>query len=297
MQILTSCLVTAKNGGLTSTISIGVCDRSGHATLTLYRLLIPSAQMWQPQKTTLLLSSPKYYPSGRLTATSASQIEVDPDMREAEILRKWVQREHCAVNESFPEHLFDLETIEDSLNKLQFTLATLHSYIDAAPSQTYTGYISVLLSRLNLVHLYIRQQLFSMECCNMPVYGNEMEGICGQCGECVELRVNPDVVGELADETGSIYSNIVPARGTVSHASKLNTRQDSKHSKIMWSDKAWTRLFGRTPAELAAHCAAEQAYDFMQLLEQRLSWMRLILLIGWTGEYGGGRLAVLNVEQ
>ena len=253
--------------------------------------------MWQPQKTVLLLSSPKYNPSGRLTATSASQIEVDPDIREAETLRKWVQREHCAVNEPFPEHLFDTDTIEDSLIKLQFTFATLHSYIDAAPSQTYTGYISVLLTELNLVRLYTRQQLFSMECCGMPVYGNDTEGICGQCGESVELRFNPEVVGELADETGSIYSNLVPAKGAASPAGKINSSQNSNHSKIMWSDKAWMRLYGRTPAELAVHCASEGALEFLQLMEQRLSYMRIILRIGWTGEYGGGRLAVLDVEQ
>lgn len=291
---LTSSTVISKDGKTISAISVGIRDQAGHATLGLYRLLIPSAQGWTPFETVLLISSPKCLRGGKIIATTKTLIEVDPDIGEAESLRRWVQRENCPVNEKFPGELFDLEAIETSPLRLQFTLASLHSFVTSAPSQIITGYLSVILAKLNMIKIYKKGQLFSMECCGMPIYANTMMGNCGQCGAGVSLRINPDLVSEFADETGAVHNGSTATSAT----SSLNGKK-ATHGKVLWSDEAWTSLLGRSPSDLAALCTSagisSDDLSKLQYLEHRLLWMRVIMLIGWTGEKGGGRLAVLKI--
>jgi hypothetical protein len=209
-----------------------------------------------------------------------------------------MQRERCPVNEAFPDNIFDIEAVETSPLRLQFTLASLHSFVDAAPTQVYSGYLSVILAELPLVSLYTKQQIFSMECCGMPIYGNTLRGTCRQCTKELQLRINPNLVGEIADETGAIYSGSAPISTGHSPVSSQSTR---KNSKVLWSDAAWANLLGRTPEEFAAWLGwfgeNKAQMGRLKALEHRLSYMRVILMIGWTGEYGGGRLAILKIVQ
>jgi hypothetical protein len=278
-------------------VSVGVCDQSCSATLTLYVPLISSAQEWQPSRTILLISSAKCLRGGRITTTARTQIEVDPHMPEAASLRRWVQREYCPINEGFPIDLFDTECVENSPLRLQFTLASLHSFIDASPTQLYSGYLSVILAELRLVSLYTKQQIFSMECCGMPIYGNTTRGNCHQCSKERELRINPNLVGEIADETGAIYNGIAP----ISTAkSPQRCRSSGKNNRILWSDEAWSNLLGREPqafAEWIGWFESSGQAGLLQALEHRLSYMRVVMMIGWTGEWGGGRLAILKIVQ
>jgi len=230
---------------------------------------------------------------GRITTTERTQIEVEPKVIEAASLRRWAQQDNCPINEAFPNTLFDADAVETSPLRLQFTLASLHSFIDAAPTQVYSGYLSVILAELRFVSLYKKQQIFSMECCRMPISGNNLKGICRQCRTERQLRVNPDVVGEIADEMGAIYSGCKPV-STLSgpHGSQSSRR----YSKLLWSDEAWTNLLGRTPEEFAEWLGQGQM-EPLQALQDRLSYMRVIMMVGWTGEYGGGRLAILKIVQ
>jgi hypothetical protein len=285
--------VASKSNAPTTSVSVGICDQFCHATLTLYPPLVSSVQEWETLKTTLLISSAKLLRDGRITTTERTQIEVNPKMTEAASLRRWVQQDNCPINEAFPNTLFDADAVETSPLRLQFTLASLHSFIDAAPAQVYSGYLSVILAELRFVSLYKKQQIFSMECCRMPISGNNLKGICRQCRTERQLRVNPDVVGEIADEMGAIYSGCEPA-STLSgpHGSQSSRR----YSKLLWSDEAWTNLLGRTPEEFAEWLGQGQM-EPLQALQDRLSYMRVIMMVGWTGEYGGGRLAILKIVQ
>jgi hypothetical protein len=279
-------------------VSVGVCDQSCRATLTLYLPLISSAQDWQPSRTILLISCAKCLPGGTITTTARTQIEVDPHMTEAASLRRWVQREYCRVNEGFPVDLFDSESVENSPLRLQFTLATLHSFVDASPTQVYSGYLSVILAELRLVSLYTKQQIFSMECCGMPIYGNTTRGNCYQCSNERKLRINPNLVGEIADETGAIYNGIA----SISTAnSPQRCQSGGKNNKILWSDEAWSSLLGREPEAFAEWIGwfgqSSGQIELLQALEHRLSYMRVVMMIGWTGEWGGGRLAILKIVQ
>jgi hypothetical protein len=295
---LTSLAVTSKTNTPITAVSVGICDQSCHATLMLYPPLISSAQDWQASKTVLLISAAKCLRGGRITTTAGTQVEVDPNMIEAVSLRRWAQCENCPINETFPEDMFDTEAVETSPLRLQFTLASLHSFIEAAPTQVYSGYLSVILAELHLVSLYKKRQIFSMECCGMPIYENALRGTCLQCGTERQLRINPNLVGELADETAAIYSSSAPNSTGINLDGSQRSR---KHSKVLWSDEAWTNLLGRTPEEFAEWLGwfggGPGQLGLLQALEYRLSYMRVVTMIGWTGEYGGGRLAILKIVQ
>ena len=73
-------------------------------------------------------------------------------------------------------------------------------------------------------------------------------------------------VGTLIDETGCI----VPG-------------------KLVWSNPAWEQLFGR-----AAEQFVEGSAQVLKALEQRLLFLRVNLLFGWSGEVG--RLAISGVS-
>ena len=70
---------------------------------------------------------------------------------------------------------------------------------------------------------------------------------------------------------------------------------------MLWSDEAWTNLLGRTPDEfvdwLGFSRESLSQVCHLQALEHRLSYVRVVMMIGWTGDYGGGRLAILKVVQ
>lgn len=291
--------VTTKVGTQFTILDIGVCDQSSHASLSLSRPLFSSAQSWAKNKTVLLISYPRLC-NQRLSITSRSHIDIDPDITEAITLRKHVQRENCPINQPFPEDMFEIEALETSSMRLQFTFQSLSEFVAAGEEQVITGYISVILTQVTLMSLVTRKQLFSMECCDMPIYANKIMGKCGQCGNKIALRVNPNLIGSMADETGGVGSCHLAS--TPAAASSSQTNKKKAHSKILWTDEAWAQLLGRSAEEVAAFCRDDVSAklkrengNVLRYLEQRLLWMRVVLLVGWTGEFGGGRLAVLRV--
>ncbi len=74
-------------------------------------------------------------------------------------------------------------------------------------------------------------------------------------------------VGILIDETGAITSG-----------------------KLVWSDEAWEQLLGRNAEGLAA---ASSSAQLLRYLENRLLFLRLALLFGWSGDVG--KIVVLRV--
>lgn len=293
--------VTSKQGRHVTTLTVDICDESCDAALSIYGPLVPSAEVWKQSQTILLISSPGRHPDRRLSVEARTIVELDPDIGEAESLRRWMKRERCPVNEHFPANLFEIDRAIQAPLRIQFTLASLDGFIRASPSQLCTGYLPVILTRLDLVSLWTRRQLFSIECCGMPIYANKNSGHCGQCGTGnLELRINPNLVSGLADETGAIScASGRPGEADAEHSSNAIKKQ--QHSKILWTDGAWTRLLGRSPEQLARSCDTSdpaKAHDtvmWLRYLEQRLMYMRVILLVGWTGDHLGGRLAVLSV--
>ena len=106
--------------------------------------------------------------------------------------------------------------------------------------------------------------LFCAECCGVPIFANSTVAKCKQCDIDVRLRINPRLVGLLIDETGGITSG-----------------------KLIWSDEAWCQLLGCLPEQLADSDAA-----MLKCLEQRLLFLRVVVLFGWSAEVG--KLVVLR---
>lgn len=88
-------------------LDVNVFDDTCQATLTLWNRLCPSASAWKPSHTLLLITNAAFRSDGKPTIniTATTQIEVDPEMRDGEWLRRFAQRltkrEH--VNLPFPE--------------------------------------------------------------------------------------------------------------------------------------------------------------------------------------------------
>jgi hypothetical protein len=101
----------------------------------------------------------------------------------------------------------------------------------------------------------------------MPIYANTTTSKCRNCDKKLNLRLNPKVIGTLIDETGSVASG-----------------------KLLWSDKAWEDLFGRTASELVSDDG-----QVIRFLEQRMKYMRITVVFGWSEDVG--KLAVLAVRM
>jgi hypothetical protein len=107
--------------------------------------------------------------------------------------------------------------------------------------------------------------LTSLNSCGVPIYANTLTTPCHNCTKPLTLRLNPKIIGQLLDETGAIAPG-----------------------KLLWSERAWEKFFGRTLKEICV-MSAEQ----IRLFEQRVLFMRMHLCFGW--EESVGRLAVLGV--
>ncbi|KAK0258735.1 hypothetical protein B0A54_15304 [Friedmanniomyces endolithicus] len=234
---------------------------------------IVARESWKPGETVLLLQGPgcKLNRSTYLTLTSATIIDVDPDIPDAAWLRRWSlrQRSREAINQPFPEGVFDLNMIKSGPIRCLYTIAELDEFARAAPNETFQGYLSVLLTEVKLIEYRKRRMLFSGECCSMPIYTNDLIATCKGCEQKVPLRVSPKIIGQVMDETAVVGPG-----------------------KLLFSDRAWWSLLGREPAGLLT-----LGEDKMKYLSDRLLFCRVTLLFGWTGDesVAGGRICVLDV--
>ncbi|KAL2357179.1 hypothetical protein BJ546DRAFT_1024446 [Cryomyces antarcticus] len=270
--------VTNKKGIANELVNVGVFDDSGEATLTLWGSAAASATPWKPSFTVLLISYPGWKIEGRtyVALTANTLVDVDPCISDTEWLRNFARRltirEH--VNPPFPEGdttsipvLFDVDTAVASQVRILYTLADIDQFIRAAPGEIFMGYLSIIILRLNIMTLYRRNMLMCNECCGVPFYTNAIVIKCKQCDKDVPLRINPKVIGSLIDETGCIGPG-----------------------KLVFSDKAWEQLLGRTAEELV-----ESSANVLEYLEHRLLFLRTTLVFGWSEETG--KLAVCQVKM
>lgn len=101
--------------------------------------------------------------------------------------------------------------------------------------------------------------------CGVPLFSNTTPTPCRNCSSPLTLSLNPRIIGTLLDETGCISPG-----------------------KLLWSERAWEQLFGRSVEEIVRMTGEE-----CRLFEQRVTGLRCHLTVGWEG--GVGRLVVLGV--
>ena len=179
-----------RNGTTSELISVGIFDDTSDGLLTLYSSMCDSAPLFTPYKTILLLSNPGWRISkiAKLTIMSSSRIDVDPDMGDARRLRAMAQRltkrEH--VNPPFVVPDTIIKEFESASVKALYTLADVDG-VARSLSNSHTkkekivGYLSVLITGLNIVAPFKRNMLMSNECCGTPLFANS-------------VRMNPKIV-------------------------------------------------------------------------------------------------------
>ena len=210
-----------------------------------------------------------------LNTSSSTIIDVNPQIPDADWLQRWAirLRSREAINPPFPTGVFDLEVIQSGPVRCLFTIGELDEFARSAPTDTFQGYLSVLITEIKLLENWKRNMLFSGECtaCNIPHYANATTALCKHCGKEVTLRLNPRIIAQVVDETACITSG-----------------------KLLFSDCAWRDLLGHTPEELL-----KLGYEEVKYISDRLLFSRVTILFGWTGDESkaGGRICVLGVRS
>lgn len=208
-----------------------------------------------------------------LSLTSATIIDVDPAIPDADWLRRWALRLKTreAINPPFPEDVFDdAQLVRTGPIRCLFTIADLDEFIRCAPEETFQGYLSLLIMEFKLVEYWKRHMLLSGECCSIPVYANALTAMCKGCDVEVPLRINPRIVGQVLDETAAIGCG-----------------------KLLFSDEAWSELLGRGPGDVL-----QLGYKELKELSDRILFTRVSVLFGWTSDetLAGGRICVMGIE-
>ncbi|KAH9877719.1 hypothetical protein J1614_002936 [Plenodomus biglobosus] len=265
-----------RNGTTSTVISLGIFDNTADATLTLYSSLCSSAFYLTPSHSILLISNPGWRidKTAKLSLNANSRVDIDPDLGDARRLRALAQRltkkEH--VNPPFPiEHgeLGELvNTFKEATQRPLFTLADIDEFARSNPRERVLGYLSVIITELNIVMPFKRNMLMSNECCGVPIFANAVQATCRQCDKEVQLGINPRILGPLTDETATLSSG-----------------------KLILSPAAWTQLLGRTASQLVA-----TDVEVLRYLEQRVLFLRVTM--GFVLDLCGeeiGRLAVWGV--
>lgn len=170
---------------------------------------------------------------------------------------------------------------EAEQKKKQMTFQLFGEWISLRPKDVFVGYVSAIVMKIDLASLYKKVELFCAPCaCGNVVFGNVSAGRCFSRSHeetTMALRVNPQVLAEMSDETAGFTSG----------------------HNLLVDQKAWEKLFGRS-AELfdkltAPEGTSSEAERLLRHWEQRLLHLRLTFVMGWSGSWGGGRIVVLDL--
>ena len=235
-----------------------------------------TAASWQPSKTVLLITSPGWNINRAtyISITGSTIVDVDPDIPDTAWLRNHAARLNRRedVSPAFPgKDKLDIEAVLEAPNQILFTFASLDEFARAAPSEKFAGWISVLLTEINLSLLHRRNMLLCAMHCGVPIYANTPMATCKQCLALVNLRLNPKILGPVIDETGC-----------------------SQAGKLFLSEEAWAQLLGMTKPNLC-----KESDEKLRYMEQRMLYMRVQLGIAWWAEevdVGVGRVWVWAVR-
>ncbi|KAI5777217.1 hypothetical protein EDC01DRAFT_760202 [Geopyxis carbonaria] len=253
---------------------IGIFDDTMEAVLVLYGAAATSTSDWVISKTILLITTPTLKLWGRdvqLQLDRKSMIAIDPILRDAQWLRTYAKKvlRRPDLCQPFPDDEFDWEEGFYGETRLKWTFEDLDTYsrdveiyIDLLPGRQCVGYLNVLVMEMNLAPLYVPNLLS----CGFMVFTNEPTADCKKCQNRIpKLLPNPNIVGKLADETGSI---------------------NGKH--MIWSERAWCSFLGRTVLQLT-----QADMTLLEYIDDFFRYISMTLMFGWSEEVG--KIAVWDV--
>jgi hypothetical protein len=185
-----------RNGTTSELISLGIFDDTADASLTLYSGLCDSASSFMPSNTILLVSNPGWRidKTAKLSLNGNSRLDIDPDLSDARRLRALAQRltkkEHA--NPPFPD--INVSSFEKARIRALYTLADIDDFARSNPRENVMGYLSVIITSLDIVTPYKRNMIMCNECCGIAVFANTLHSTCIACEKDVALRINPRIV-------------------------------------------------------------------------------------------------------
>ncbi|KAH8601721.1 hypothetical protein B0O99DRAFT_713739 [Bisporella sp. PMI_857] len=264
--------VSNRNGSENDLVEVWLMDHSGEIRWTVWNDFIEAVKEWEPGKTILLISSPGYKSGneGRvdLGVTKETFVDVEPQFGDAQWLRRYAEgrgKKEC-MDQTFPEGVWDVQAAEYGANVILFKLADVDEWVREEPRRVFTGHINVIIMELSLVKKHYQNMLMCTQCCGVAIYANTLQTACPNCSKLLKLSLNPKIIGTLLDETACIAPG-----------------------KLLWSEKAWGELLGRSVKEVC-----EMSIDEIRWLEQRMMFLRCHLVVGWDESVG--KLAVLGMR-
>jgi hypothetical protein len=103
--------------------------------------------------------------------------------------------------------------------------------------------------------------------CGFTVFTNSFSATCKKCEEPIAVMLpNPNIIGRVSDETGCISGG-----------------------HLIWSERAWESLLGRSVRELAE----ETSKEALQYFDDYFLFTRISLAFGWDAEIG--KIAIYDV--
>lgn len=123
--------VHAQNGKESDLSEVWLFDHTGEVKWTVWNELIDSAKEWEPGRTVLLVTNPRYRAEfggkGSVGIQASSMVDVEPEGSDAEWLRGYarglMRRESVVI--PFPEGVWDVDAAEYGVNVILFTLAEI----------------------------------------------------------------------------------------------------------------------------------------------------------------------------
>ncbi|KAI1186563.1 hypothetical protein F5B17DRAFT_440965 [Nemania serpens] len=286
-----------KREGTLDLAEVGIYDDTAQCVLKLWEDKIPSAKLWIPNQTFLLISRPWCQPSSHTNHHGdihaevgigyGSIVDVDPEFPEAIWLRSKInamtKKESIVI--PFPMNTWDVNMAMYGPDRMLYTLAELEDQVRTQdPARSFTGKLRVVVHGMNLIDHWRKNTTFCTECCGIPLYANKPTATCKNCDAQRDLSLNPRILGSFLDESGVIAGN-----------------------KLTWNDQAWTQfLFGTETREATTACkqgaTIEQSWkniaafdsNLLRDLEAQLLYSRVTLTFGWSTDLD--RLCILGAE-
>lgn len=100
------------------------------------------------------------------------------------------------MNPSFPA-ADGVQGYENAAIRVLYTLADIDAFARSNPREELVGYISVIITQLNIVTPFKRNMLMCNECCGIALFANALDARCKGCEKVVGLRINPRIVSHI----------------------------------------------------------------------------------------------------
>lgn len=127
----------------------------------------------------------------------------------------------------------DVETFPNAQIRALWTFAEVDEFARQNPNEKAVGYLSVILTQLDIVAPYKRNMLMCNECCGMAVYANKVEEVCRGCENGVELRINPRIVSSLSNST----SKSIPWKRSVANVTTAWSGNRRNRTNRKWQTR------------------------------------------------------------